>query len=87
MAIGACLEHVLRPFPATTGVALAALGGESCEACIDVAIKYLTGELRRIRTPLSLAWGLIGLRAWGATPGEAEQWLEECARSSDRAGG
>ena len=73
------LEHVLRPFPATTGVALAALEGVSREDCIDVAIGYLKNELRRIRAPLSLAWSLIGLRAWKETPDEAEQWLEECA--------
>ncbi len=74
------LEHVLRPFPATTGVALSALAGEPREDSIDIAISYLTGELQRVRTPLSLAWGLIGLRAWEELPAEAEQWLGECAR-------
>lgn len=74
------LEHVLRPFPATTGVALAALAGEPREARVDVAIEYLVNELPRIRAPLSLAWGLIGLRAWDARPSEAQTWLEACAR-------
>lgn len=73
------LENVLRPFPATTGVALAALAGEPCEGCIQTALDYLTAELRRVRAPLSLAWGLIGLRAWHAQPPEAETWLEACA--------
>ena len=74
------LEHVLRPFPATTGVALAALVGEHREARIDTAIGYLAEELPRLRAPLSLAWGLIGLRAWNAQPPEAQTWLSECAR-------
>lgn len=73
-------ENILRPFPATTGVALAALGGEPREARIEAAIDYLSRELRRVRAPLSLAWGLIGLRAWSAQPPEASAWLETCAR-------
>lgn len=74
------LEHILRPFPATTGVALAALAGEPREQCIDSALKYLTAELRRVRAPLSLAWGLIGLRAWNVQPPEAQTWLDACAQ-------
>jgi hypothetical protein len=79
------LENVLRPFPATTGVALAALAGEPREACIDAALAYLRRELPRVRAPLSLAWGLIGMRAWEAGPAAAETWLRECAaRLADR---
>jgi hypothetical protein len=74
------LEHVLRPFPATTGVALAALAGERRETRIDAAIDYLANELARIRAPLSLAWGLIGLRGWNVQPPEAQTWLSECAQ-------
>jgi hypothetical protein len=73
------LEHVLRPFPATTGVALAALAGEPPEARIEAAISYLGRELPRIRAPLSLAWGLIGLRAWNAQPLGAQAWLGDAA--------
>ena len=47
---------------------------------VDVAINYLRRELQRVRSPLSLAWGLIGLRAWEAQPGEAEAWLAQCAQ-------
>ena len=74
------LEHVLRPFPATTGVALAALAGERREARIDAAIDCLTEELQRVRAPLSLAWGLIGLRGWNAQPPKAPVLLGECAQ-------
>ena len=74
------LEHVLRPFPATTGLALAALAGEPRTAAVDAGLDYLARELPRIHAPLSLAWGLIGMRAWNATPAQAEEWLAACAR-------
>ncbi|MFO0837718.1 MAG: hypothetical protein U1D55_04265 [Phycisphaerae bacterium] len=73
------LGNELRPFPATSGVALTALAGETRDVKIDAAIAYLTGALRTIRAPLSLAWGVIGLRAWSALPGAADVWLNEAA--------
>ena len=56
-----------------------ALAGEPHHGQVDAPIAYLTQELPRIRAPLSLAWGLIGLASWGALPREAENWLTECA--------
>ena len=75
------LDHTLRPFPATTGIALAALAGEAPNSDVDAAIAYLTHELPRIRSPLSLAWGLIGLASWRAVPREADAWLAECVQT------
>ncbi len=69
----------LRPFPAQTGMVLAALAGEQRHDCVDKAIEFLHRELPRVRTPFSLAWGLIGLAAWNAWPDSAESWLAECA--------
>lgn len=78
------LGNTLRPFPATTGVALAALAGEPrCER-IDRAIAYLRNTLPTVRSPMTVAWGLIGLRAWDAAPPESEAWLSRAAgRSSE----
>ena len=73
------LQNTLRPFPATTGVALAALAGEPKNAAIDAAIAFLTGQLERVRSPLSLSWGLIGLRAWNALPSGWDDWLAQAA--------
>jgi hypothetical protein len=73
------LGNVLRPFPAPTGTALAALAGVAPDPLIDEAIAYLHRDLPRIRAPLSLSWGLIGLTAWDAQPPESKGWLEECA--------
>jgi hypothetical protein len=72
--------NTLRPFPGPTGIALTALGGEPPDSRIDSGIAYLIRELQRVRAPLSLSWGLMGLSAWGKRPDESPQWLAECAR-------
>ena len=73
------IDHVLSPFPAPTGIALAALAGEPRDEHVERAIAYLHTALQRVRTPLSLGWGLIGLHVWNATPPRAEKWLRESA--------
>lgn len=73
-------RNTLRPFPGTTGIALTALAGQPSDSRIESGIVYLSHELRRVRSPMSLGWGLIGLTAWGRRPDEASVWLEECAR-------
>lgn len=73
------LGNTLRPFPETTGIALAALAGEPNEPQIGASIDYLTRELPRVHSPLTLGWGLIGLSAWDARPTEAQEWLERSA--------
>ena len=78
------LGNTLRPFPATTGIALAALAGEPPEDRIDSSITYLERALEQIRSPQSLAWGLIGLTAWDARPAHADRWLTESATRAAR---
>ena len=73
-------RNTLRPFPGQTGIALTALAGQSNDSRIEASIAYLSHELRRVRAPMSLGWGLIGLTAWKRRPDEASVWLEECAR-------
>jgi hypothetical protein len=73
------MSNTLRPFPEATGVALAALGGESPDTRIDAGIVYLKHELVRIRAPMSLSWGLIGLGAWNTRPESDQEWLAEAA--------
>jgi hypothetical protein len=76
-------QNNLRPFPAQTGIALAALAGEVLSESIDSAIRYLRSELERIRTPMSLGWGIIGLSTWNERPFSADNWLTECAARLD----
>ena len=76
-------QNNLRPFPAQTGIALAALAGEAMSESIGAAIRYLLSELERIRTPMSLGWGIIGLTAWNERPASDDNWLTECAARLD----
>ncbi|MEM9069587.1 MAG: hypothetical protein AAGE52_13830 [Myxococcota bacterium] len=61
------MQNVLRPFPATTGVALVALRGEARTPPIERSLAYLRDTAPTIPAPLSLAWATLGLRAWGET--------------------
>lgn len=67
----------LRPFPGTTGVALMALTGRSPDQRIEESLAFLERELARVRSPISLAWGLMALTAWQRRPVEADAWLAE----------
>ncbi len=73
------LGHTLRPFPATTGIVLAALSGEPRCDRVDRAIRYLRSALPNVRSPMTVAWGVLGLRAWSAAPVESDVWLAAAA--------
>lgn len=75
------LGNTLRPFPATTGIVLAALYGEAHCGQVDEAIGYLKTELTRLRSPMSLAWAMIGLRAWDALPPHIDRAWGEAFRN------
>ncbi len=74
----------LRPFPAVTGIALAALQGEPLDDRIQRAVAYLVHVVPSLRAPISLAWAIIGLSAWDARPIEADRLL---GRAAERAAG
>jgi hypothetical protein len=77
------LANTLRPFPETTGVALCALAGQQRDGTIDRALAHLTHELPRVRTPLALGWGMLGLRTWQSRPAKCTDWLAEAIAQSD----
>jgi hypothetical protein len=66
----------LRPQPGPTGLALLALAsnGEESKA-VRTALAYLRQTLRDTQAPVSLGWGILGLRAHHACPIEAAPWL------------
>jgi hypothetical protein len=71
-------SHELRPQPGPTGLALLALAtrrGKVRPRAVDRAIAYLRQTLVDVRAPISLAWGVLGLRAWDAAPPDTEKWL------------
>jgi hypothetical protein len=70
----------LRPQPGPTGLALlasAAARGKVRPRTVDPAIAYLRQTLPGLRAPMSLGWGVLGLRAWSACPEEADAWLSQ----------
>jgi hypothetical protein len=86
----AVFGHELRPQPGPTGLALLALAARSAESRqARAAIDYLRTVLPGLRAGVSLGWGVLGLRAFGACPIEAERWLaeayEQCAPNADAA--
>lgn len=80
-------QQMLPPFPAPTGIVLAALSGMPRTPGIDAAIEYLTRMLADVRAPITLGWGVLGLTAWHARPAAANAWLaESAARISSKPG-
>ena len=70
----------LRPQPGPTGLALLALAVHASKRrprSVDLAITYLLRTIPEIRAPISLAWGVLGLRAWNACPDAAADWLSK----------
>ena len=74
----AAFGHNLRPQPGPTGLALLALARQGRRSgAVERAIAYLDATLPAVRAPASLAWGLLGLRAWDHAPNAAGRWLAE----------
>jgi hypothetical protein len=76
----------LRPTPDSTGAALAALAGMVDRHQVARAINYLQGEIDRLRTPISLGWGLIGLAAWDLWPPNGLALVQRCMVNQSRLG-
>jgi hypothetical protein len=69
----------MRPLPGPTGLGLLALATarEGRGSIVTSAVDFLRSFLPGTRAPASLAWGLLGLSAWGERPERAESWLRE----------
>ena len=76
----------LYPFPDTTGIALAAIAGHVSKDQVKGSIAYLQTQIDRCRTPLSLAWALFGLGAWGEFSDEGLIWIIETLKKQDKYG-
>jgi hypothetical protein len=70
------LGQTLRPHVQPTGLTLVALAGESDPSGrVAKSCAWLAQSLGPKSTPVSLAWGLLGLAAQGQPHPEAEAWL------------
>ena len=70
----------------STGAALCALAGLVSAELVRGSLDYLSAEAQRVRTPLSVGWGLLGLRAWNAIPADAGGWVVESLERQSRYG-
>jgi hypothetical protein len=75
-------QQELRPRPAPTGLALLALCGATGIE-LGPSLDYLERDLPGIRSPQSLCWGLLALKAWGRQIEGTEHWLEESFEQVD----
>ncbi|MGH7229992.1 MAG: hypothetical protein ACREJU_01365 [Nitrospiraceae bacterium] len=76
----------LRPAPESTGAALSALAGHVHREQVRTSLDYLIGEMKTVRTPIALGWGLHGLRSWGVMPAEAATKVIHCLSRQERYG-
>lgn len=76
----------LHPMPDSTGAALVGLHGMTEQVRVARSLEYLKGEIPRLRTPLSLGWGLLGLTVWGCEPVNAIDYVVECEARQTRYG-
>ncbi len=68
----------LRPMPESTGMALSALHKKIDTKTIAKSLEYLQNEIKHLKTPFSLGWGLLGLGAWERTPSDKSNLIAGC---------
>ncbi len=76
----------LLPSEEYIGVALTGLAGHCPIEKVQPSIALLEARLPKIRTPLALGWGLLGLSAWGRRPAEASAWIAQCLDRQSQVG-
>jgi hypothetical protein len=75
------LGQLIRPHVQPTGIGLLALAGEQdASGRLAKSVAWIRRSIGPQTTPTSLAWALLGLRANGVSPSEADQWLENAAQ-------
>lgn len=67
----------LLPIPENTGQALSALSGMAGEDAVIDSLRYLDRTIRKVRTPMALAWMLQGMGGWSKIPVNWDKWVIE----------
>jgi hypothetical protein len=77
----------LRPQPGPTGLALLALAAVNVRSpAVTHGLNYLSTAVENLRSPVSLGWAILGLRAHQQSPADADLRLAQaCSRSIDKA--
>ncbi len=79
-------DQELVPFPECTGVALNALAGKVPREDIQKSLNYLNQCLARLLTPVSLAYALLGMGAWGEQPQGSGALVDQCLEGQEKYG-
>jgi hypothetical protein len=70
------LGQRLRPHVEPTGLTMLALAGERTDdPRVERSLRFLESSLSADTTPISLAYGLLGLAAFDRKPADAEDWI------------
>ena len=79
------LRHRAAPAAGPHGSRPARAGRPRCSGSrVSRGLAYLREAVAELRAPVSLGWGILGLRAHRALPGEADTWLAQRRRPMHR---
>jgi len=76
-------DQPLRPMVESTGIALSALQNKVSKKTIDNSLNYLQDNIHKLKTPLSLGWGLLGLSAWSIAPADKQGLIAKCLEQQE----
>jgi len=76
----------LLPMPVNTGMALCALQDNVSEETVLNSLNYLTSQYPFMKTPLSLAWTILGLSTFNRRPHDVSERIDSCLRLQQRYG-
>jgi hypothetical protein len=76
----------LHSAPESTGAALHALTGRVARQDVQRSLDYLSKEVTRLHTPISLGWSLLALNSWGVSPPNALSLIARCFERQEQYG-
>jgi len=76
----------MRPAPESTGIALQALAGLTARDSVAHSIAYMHKELAFVHAPMSVAWAILGLHAWGETVHQPQERIRRVLARQEKLG-
>lgn len=76
----------MRPAPESAGVALQALAGLTPKETVTHSIAYMQKELEFVHAPMSVAWAILGLHAWGQTVDRPQERIRQVLARQEKLG-
>jgi hypothetical protein len=76
----------MRPAPESTGIALQALAGMTTKDSVAHSIAYMQEELGFVHSPMSVAWAILGLHAWGQRVDQPQDRIRQVLARQEKLG-